>query len=38
MMAALRGGKFEPVPLADAVAELKTVDAPLLDLAGVFFG
>ena len=38
MMAALRGGKFEPVPLADAVAQLKTVDAPLLDLAGVFFG
>ncbi len=38
MMAALRGGRFEPVPLEDAVAELKTVDGALLDLAGVFFG
>ena len=38
MMAALRGGRFEPVPLADAVAALKTVDAPLLELASVFFG
>ncbi|MBZ5638192.1 MAG: 6-phosphofructokinase [Acidobacteriia bacterium] len=38
MMAALRGGRFEPVPLADAVARLRTVDASLLDLASVFFG
>jgi 6-phosphofructokinase 1 len=38
MMAALRGGRFEPVPLADAVAQLKTVDGPLLDLASAFFG
>jgi phosphofructokinase-like protein len=38
MMAALRGGRFEPVPLRDAVAKLRTVDASLLDLASVFFG
>jgi ATP-dependent phosphofructokinase / diphosphate-dependent phosphofructokinase len=38
MMAALRGGRFEPVPLRDAVAQLKTVDGSLLDLASVFFG
>lgn len=37
MMAALRGGRFEPVPLADAVAQLKTVDAGLLDLVGGLF-
>ncbi len=38
MMAALRGGRFEPVPIRDAVAELKTVESSLLDLAQVFFG
>ncbi len=38
MMAALRGGRFEPVPLRDAVAELKTVPGELLDLAAVFSG
>jgi phosphofructokinase-like protein len=38
MMAALRGGKFQPVPLGDAVAELKRVDDALLRFASVFFG
>jgi 6-phosphofructokinase 1 len=35
MMAAYRGGRFEPVPLDQAVATLKTVDPELLDLFGV---
>ena len=38
MMAALRGGRFEPVPLGDAVAELKTVGGDLIDLAATLFG
>ena len=38
MMAALRNGRFEPVPLLEAVAELKTVEPHLLDLAATFFG
>jgi ATP-dependent phosphofructokinase / diphosphate-dependent phosphofructokinase len=38
MMAAYRGGRFDPVPLAEAVSELKTVDPALLDLADVFRG
>jgi 6-phosphofructokinase 1 len=37
-MVALRGECIERVPIADAVRELKTVDASLLDVAGVFFG
>jgi ATP-dependent phosphofructokinase / diphosphate-dependent phosphofructokinase len=37
-MAALRGSSIVPVPLADAVAELKTVPQELLDLATTFFG
>ena len=37
MMAAYRGGIFEPVPLAEAVAALKTVPAPTLDLAAALF-
>jgi len=38
MMAAYRGGVFAPVPLAAAVAELKTVPPALLDLASALFG
>jgi hypothetical protein len=38
MMAASRGGRFEAVPLAAAVATLRTVDLDLLDLAETFFG
>jgi 6-phosphofructokinase 1 len=38
MMVALRGDRIERVPIADAVRELKTVDAELLSVAGVFFG
>ena len=37
MMAAYRGGAFTPVPLADAVKELKTVPAATLDLAATLF-
>ncbi|HZN55229.1 MAG TPA: 6-phosphofructokinase [Candidatus Polarisedimenticolaceae bacterium] len=37
MMAAYRGGVFEPVPLADAVAALKTVPPELIDLAATLF-
>jgi len=37
MMAAYRGGAFEPVPLAAAVAELKTVPPELIDLASALF-
>ena len=37
-MVALQGERIERVPIADAVRELKTVDAALLDVAGVFFG
>jgi 6-phosphofructokinase 1 len=37
-MVALRGQRIERVPLAEAVRELKTVDAALLDAARVFFG
>jgi phosphofructokinase-like protein len=35
-MVALRGERIERVPIADAVRELKTVDAALLDVAQVF--
>jgi 6-phosphofructokinase 1 len=38
MMAALRNGRFEPVPLRDAVVRLKTVEPALLELAATFFG
>jgi 6-phosphofructokinase 1 len=38
MMAAVRGGVFAPVPLKDAVAQLKTVSPALLDEAATFFG
>jgi ATP-dependent phosphofructokinase / diphosphate-dependent phosphofructokinase len=38
MMVALRGERIERVPIADAVRDLKTVDAELLAVAGVFFG
>jgi 6-phosphofructokinase 1 len=37
-MVALRGERIERVPLGDALRELKTVDADLLEVAGVFFG
>ena len=37
-MAALRGSAIVPVPLADAVSELKAVPQELLDLAATFFG
>ena len=37
MMAAFRGGAFVPVPLAEAVATLKTVPAETLDLAAALF-
>ncbi len=37
MMAAYRGGMFEPVPLALAVKQLKTVPAATLDLAAALF-
>jgi 6-phosphofructokinase 1 len=37
-MVALRGERIERVPIAEAVRELKTVDAELLDVAQVFFG
>jgi len=37
-MVALRGTEIELVPLADAVAEPKLVDAGLYDVAAVFFG
>ncbi len=38
MMAALRGYEVEPVPLAEAVKTLKTLDMKLYDLAKGFFG
>jgi len=37
MMAAYRGGAFAPVPLASAVASLKTVPDELIDLASALF-
>jgi len=37
-MVALSGNKIIDVPLADAVKELKTVDAELYNIAKVFFG
>jgi phosphofructokinase-like protein len=37
MMAAYRGGAFVSVPLADAVAALKTVPAEVLDLAATLY-
>jgi len=37
MMAAYRGGEFGPVPLASAVATLKTVPNELIDLASALF-
>lgn len=37
MMASYRGGEFRPVPLASAVASLKTVPAELIDLASTLF-
>jgi 6-phosphofructokinase 1 len=37
MMAAYRGGAFLPVPLASAVASLKTVPEELIDLASALF-
>jgi 6-phosphofructokinase 1 len=37
-MVALHGERIERVPIADAVRDLKTVDAELLAVAGVFFG
>ena len=37
-MAALRGDKIVAVPLADAVAELKTVPDELYEQASAFFG
>jgi 6-phosphofructokinase 1 len=37
MMAAYRGNQFVPVPLASAVAKLKTVPPELIDLASTLF-
>jgi phosphofructokinase-like protein len=37
MMAAYRGGRFTAVPIAEAVATLKTVPAELIDLASALF-
>jgi 6-phosphofructokinase 1 len=37
-MVALRGTDIVRVPIAEATAKLKTVDATLYDEAGVFFG
>jgi 6-phosphofructokinase 1 len=37
MMAAYRGGVFTPVPLTEAVAQLKTVPAEQIDLASALF-
>jgi 6-phosphofructokinase 1 len=37
-MVALQGNKIVPIPLNDAVSELKTVDMKLYDIAKVFFG
>jgi 6-phosphofructokinase 1 len=37
MMAAYRGGQFVPVPLASAVAKLKTVPPEMIDLASALF-
>ena len=37
MMAAYRGGVFVPVPLASAVATLKTVPPELIDLASSLY-
>jgi 6-phosphofructokinase 1 len=37
-MVSLQGNKIISVPLADAVAQLKTVDMELYDIARVFFG
>jgi 6-phosphofructokinase 1 len=37
-MVALRGEHIERVPFADALRELKTVSADLVDVAGLFFG
>ena len=37
-MVSLQGNKIVAVPLAEAVAELKTVDPELYDIARVFFG
>ncbi|HVM41357.1 MAG TPA: 6-phosphofructokinase [Acidimicrobiia bacterium] len=38
VMVALRGERIDRVPLTEAVAELKTVDMDIYDVAGVFFG
>ena len=37
-MVALHGERIERVPIGDALRDLKTVDAALLEVAGVFFG
>jgi len=37
-MVSLQGNKIIPVPLAEAVAKIKTVDEELYELAKVFFG
>ncbi len=37
-MVALQGDKIVPIPLNDAVAELKPVDMKLYDIAKIFFG
>jgi hypothetical protein len=37
-MVGLRGNKIVPVPLEEALAQPKTVDADLYDIAKVFFG
>jgi ATP-dependent phosphofructokinase / diphosphate-dependent phosphofructokinase len=37
-MVSLQGNRIVPVPLAEAVAELKTVDPELYEIARVFFG
>ena len=37
-MVSLQGNKIVAVPPAEAVAEIKTVDPELYDIAKVFFG
>jgi hypothetical protein len=38
MMASLRGERVEPVPIEEAVKELKTVPATYYEVAKTFFG
>ncbi len=37
-LVSLQGNRIVAVPMAEAVAELKTVDSELYDIAKIFFG